>query len=96
MNRSVKKGEIYRYRPTGTVGKVDDVKEQQGKVWALLDFTKLYYDVSYLEPADESEYRESSYKERKSGDQSGLRSIEELQKNLREVDVSEYTPSGGG
>jgi len=96
VNRSVKVGEIYRYRPTGTVGKVEDVREEQGKVWALLDYTKLFYDVSYLEPAEEGEYRKSSYKDRRSDEQSNLRSIEELQKALRDVDVSDYTPSGGG
>ncbi len=89
-------GEIYRYRPTGTVGKVDDVKEERGRVWALLDQTKLYYDTRCLEAADESEYRKSSYKERVVDTSSSMRSIEELQKHLKDVDVSGYTPSGGG
>jgi len=96
VNRSVKIGEIYRYRPTGTVGKVEDIREEQGKVWALLDLTKLYYDVDYLEPADESQYRDSSFKEREPDRETKLRSIEELQESLREVDISGFQPSGGG
>ncbi len=89
-------GEIYRYRPTGTVGKVDDVREERGKVWALLDHTKLYYDTRCLEPADESQYRKSSYKEREVDTRSSMRTIEELQQHLKDVDVSDYMPSGGG
>lgn len=89
-------GEIYKYLPTSTVGKVQDIREKDGKVWALLDFTGLWYDVSKLVPADASEYKEISVKYRESSFQSGIKSIEDLAREAEEVDITEFTPSGGG
>ena len=68
-------GEIYKYLPTSTVGKVLDMRERDGKSWAQLDFTGLWYDTSMLVPAD---------------------AIEDLIREKEEVDISEFTPSGGG
>ena len=43
-------GDLLKYIPTSTVGKVTDVKEKDGKVWVRLDFTDLYYDAVNLIP----------------------------------------------
>jgi hypothetical protein len=48
-------GDVLKYMPTSTVGKVTEIRERSGKVWVKLDFTNLYYDASYLVPADISE-----------------------------------------
>jgi len=48
----IDEGSLVRYSGTGTVGTVRVVKEEDGKKWALLDTTSLYYDVSTLEPID--------------------------------------------
>ncbi len=96
MKPTLKNGDIYRYRPTGTVGKVTDVRERDGAVWAQLDYTGLYYDVSTLEPALESEYRPVSYKEKEMDRDIALQSIEQLQKVVEEVNIEDFTPSGGG
>ena len=32
-------GEIYKYLPTSTVGKVQDMREKDGKTWAMLEST---------------------------------------------------------
>jgi hypothetical protein len=92
-------GDILKYTPTSTVGKVTDVMERDGKVWVRLDFTGLYYDAGCLKAADPSEYIEVSYKEREkasAGREGAEAAIEELRKREEEVDIKRFTPSGGG
>lgn len=89
-------GDLLKYMPTSTVGKVTDVRERDGKVWVQLDFTGLYYEASNLVPADPSEYIEVSYKERESTYQGGMKSVDDIRKETSEVDISEFMPSGGG
>lgn len=88
-------GDLLKYTPTSTVGKVTDIRERDGKVWVRLNFTDLYYDASLLIPADPSEYIEVSFKERRSYD-GGRQAIEDIRKEAEDVDVSEFMPSGGG
>ena len=89
-------GDLLKYMPTSTVGKVTDVRERDGKIWVQLDFTGLYYEASNLVPADPSEYIEVSYKERESTYQGGMKSVDDIRKETSEVDISEFMPSGGG
>ena len=93
---SLQKGDLLKYIPTSTVGKVTDVQERDGKVWVRLDFTDLYYDSEYLIAADPSEYIEVSYEERKTVYEGSMKSIEDVKREAEEVDVSEFMPSGGG
>lgn len=90
----MKIGEIYKYMATSTVGKVVDIRERDGKEWALLDFTNLYYDVAFLTPADPSEYKEVSFKERER--KTTLKTVEEIARTAEEVNIDMFTPSGGG
>ena len=92
----MEKGEICKYLPTSTVGKVTDIVEREGKVWALLDFTNLYYDSAYLTKADISEYRSETYKERERDREQKLRSIEQFEETAEEVNIDKFMPSGGG
>ncbi len=92
----MKLGEIYKYMPTSTVGKVTDMRTADGRDWAMLDFTGLWYDVSTLTPADKSEYKETSYKYIERESVVDVESIEEMAREIEEVDISEFTPSGGG
>jgi len=92
-------GDILKYTPTSTVGKVTDVRERDGKVWVKLDFTGLYYDAEYLTVADRSEYIEVSFKEREKGTagrEGAEAALEELRRTEEEVDIRRFTPSGGG
>jgi Uncharacterized protein conserved in archaea len=79
---------------TSTVGKVEDIIEKDGKVWVQLDFTHLYYDSKYLEPADPSEYKEIKYKEREKN--SDLKTVEDFKEVAAEVNIDTFMPSGGG
>ncbi|MDR1690554.1 MAG: DUF2098 domain-containing protein [Candidatus Methanoplasma sp.] len=93
-------GEILKYTPTSTVGKAVDIREKDGKVWVKLDFTGLYYDADFLKAADVSEYKEVSYKEREkvsgSSREGAEKALEDLRRTEEEVDIREFTPSGGG
>jgi hypothetical protein len=89
-------GDICKYLPTSTVGKVTDVTEREGKVWALLDFTNLYYDASFLTAADASEYRAESYKERERDRDQKLRSVKDFEETAEDVNIDMLMPSGGG
>ena len=86
-------GEFAKYRVTGTVGKVLEVRERDGVEWALLDTYSLWYVTSLLDPAQAEEYKRTSYKERTHkvtlGEMQGL--TEEI-----EADISSMTPSGAG
>jgi len=92
-------GDILKYIPTSTVGKVTDIRERDGRAWVKLDLTGLYYDAEYLKTADPSEYVEVSYKEREKGPagrEGAEAAIEELRRTEEEVDIRRFTPSGGG
>lgn len=94
---SVQVGDLLKYVPTSTVGKVTDIKEDdKGRVWVKLDFTGLYYDAVNLIPADPSEYIEVSFKERRVSREGQMQSIEDIKRETQEVDISEMMPSGGG
>ncbi len=92
-------GDVLKYMPTLTVGKVTDVREKDGKTWVKLDRTNLYYDASFLQPADESEYKVFSFKERERSTDAFKgtgETLKDLKKFEEEVDISTFTPSGGG
>lgn len=91
----MEQGDIVKYTPTSTVGKVVSIKTMDGKVWVKLDKTNLYYVADQLVPADASEYKIVSYKEKESKFK-GTASVEDLNKIEKEVDISEMMPSGGG
>lgn len=93
-------GDILKYIPTSTVGKVTDISERNGKIWVKLDYTNLYYDIEYLETADASEYKAVRYKEREKTSVDSrvdaVKALENAKKAEEEVDIREFTPSGGG
>ncbi|MBI0584202.1 MAG: DUF2098 domain-containing protein [Methanomassiliicoccus sp.] len=89
-------GDIVRYRNTGTVGKVEDIKVDGQVTWALLDTSKLYYDATSLDPASPDDYREII--DREAGGKDQLEDIMRLRQEMEEMaeKVSRITPSGAG
>ncbi len=85
-------GDFARYQNTGTVGKVLDVKEEEGVKWVHLDTYDLYYEASTLEPASEDEYRDVAKRDKDL--KSKLEDLEGLTESLSKVDISRITPSG--
>lgn len=89
-------GEIYKYIPTSTVGKVVGIRESDGRVWVFLDFTQLWYDAAFLQPADASEYKAISYKEKERSSKDALKALEKEMKDVEDVDISQLAVTGGG
>ncbi|AGI47475.1 archaeal conserved hypothetical protein [Thermoplasmatales archaeon BRNA1] len=96
MNAKMEKGEIVKYMPTSTVGKIVDVREEDGSVWVKLDVSNLYYRASTVEPCDASEYKATSFKERKAKEYGSAQDIEDLKRMQKEVDITDMSPTGGG
>jgi hypothetical protein len=89
----MQEGEYAKYRVTGTVGKVVELRERDGVEWAMLDTYELWYVSSLLDPASADEYKRHSFKERTQS-----LSLDDMQSLTKEVmaDISTLTPSGGG
>lgn len=87
-------GDFARYRNTGTVGKVMDVRELEGTTWVLLDTYDLYYDLSTLDPAGPEQYREVTVKEKTLEER--LEEVERMRESLEEAEkaIGRITPSG--
>jgi hypothetical protein len=90
----MKPGDLAKYRNTGTVGKVVEVKDGPEGRWVLLDTYGLYYEASYLEPASESEYKVRKLEESTLDQQ--MEQVEKLKAQIEEAQnvVSRITPSG--
>ena len=88
-------GDYARYKNTGTVGKVLEIKQEAGVEWILLDTFNLYYDSTTLEPGSAQEYKVFSVKERTSG--LTVEDIEAMKEEIAKVErYGSITASGGG
>jgi hypothetical protein len=86
-------GDYVKYKNTGTVGKVVEVRTEEGVEWITLD-NKLVYHSAYLEPASVEEYRTTSVKERTQG--LSIEEIEKLKDDLMKAERHAYVTGGGG
>ncbi|MHC1598589.1 MAG: DUF2098 family protein [Candidatus Methanofastidiosia archaeon] len=87
----IEKGKYARYVNTGTVGKVVEFIEEDGRTYALLDSTDLYYDIDYLEEAEEPIVKKT---EIKTDIESDRQSQEALMDSVASGEMSENI--GGG
>jgi len=78
--------------PTSTVGKITDIKDVDGKVWAKLDHTNLWYDVQFLDECDPKEYKTVLFKYREGKGIDSQKFIDDL-KNKEDVDISGFSPT---
>jgi hypothetical protein len=84
-------GDFAKYRNTGTVGKVMEIRD--GK-WVLLDTYDLYYDASALEPALETEYKVRHLEEQSLDQQ--MEQVDRLKQQIEDSieTISRITASG--
>lgn len=61
----LREGASVIYKRTGTTGRVVELKEMEGKVWAKLDSTGLFYNEDFLETVEESVVEEPRQEMRK-------------------------------
>ena len=85
-------GDYARYGNTGTVGKVQGIRQEGDVTWVLLDVYGLYYDSRCLEKASKDQYHEITYKEKDL--QERLDDISKLEEMLEDIEVEDITPSG--
>lgn len=92
----MKVGDYARYINTGTVGIIEDIKEEDGVTWALLDVTGLYYDITKLEEARPEEYRRITLKEKSL--ERGLEELQEMRQSMVDFlsDYGDISPDGAG
>lgn len=84
--------DIVKYMPTSTVGKITEIRDKDGRTWAKLDFTGLWYDVSQLSPCDPSEYKTVSVKYREVKQKTAEELLKGLE-NKEDVDISNFSPT---
>ncbi len=95
--KPIKIGTIVRYVTTRTLGKVTDLKVENGKTWAQVDSTQLYYDTHYLTVTDDrgaAEEDEESVKVDLSEVEKKIKSMEEALK-VEEVRLDQSCEGGG-
>lgn len=82
-----------RYVDTGTVGKVLDLKTENGKDWVKLDKTELWYLANRVELLDEKDIKKRTW-----GDNNEV-DIEELKEKgmeFKEIELASDAGNGGG
>jgi hypothetical protein len=90
-------GTTVRYVTTRTTGKVIGLKEDEGRKWALVDSTHLFYDTRYLEVTQAKASDEEDEKVAKVDVEDLEKRIKAMEDALKVKDV--YTDSsceGGG
>lgn len=87
-------GDYARYVNTGTVGIVQDIKDEREVTWALLDVTDLYYDVEKLEKASPDEYKHVTEKEKTLDER--LQELRDMRENMVDflTDYGDISPDG--
>lgn len=83
-------GKYARYTNTGTIGKVLEIVDIDGRKFACLEGTDLYYDIKYLEETSKPKDR----KEIKMDLKEQTKIQEEMLNSIESVEMSENT--GGG
>lgn len=87
-------GDYARYVNTGTVGIIQDIKDEGEATWALLDVTDLYYDVGKLEKASPDEYKRVTGKDKTLDEK--LEELRDMREGMVEflTDYGDITPDG--
>jgi hypothetical protein len=87
---------MVRYVTTRTLGKVVDLKVEDGKTWAQLDSTQLYYDTHYLTVTSEHAATEEDEDSVKIDLAEVEKKIKDMEDALKIEDVRTDTSCEGG
>ena len=82
-----------RYVDTGTMGKVVDVKADDGMGWVKLDKTELWYCSNCVELLDEKDIKKGFWADNKKVD---IEDLKENKINFEEMEISQDACNGGG
>jgi hypothetical protein len=94
--KPISKGTMVRYVTTRTLGKVVDLKVEDGKTWAQIDSTELYYDTHYLTVTGEHAAAEEDEDSVKVDLAEVEKKIKDMEDALKIEDVRTDTSCEGG
>ena len=85
-----------RYVGTGTIGKVVDVKTQDGSGWVKLEKTNLWYRSNLVEVLDEKDIKKSSFYDERDDDEIDIEAMKEKASALEDMQMDSSVAEGGG
>ena len=84
-----------RYVDTGTIGKVVDVKTQDGMEWVKLDKTELWYRSNLVELLDDKDIKKSTLYDR-DDKELDVEAMKEKASALEDMQMDSSVAEGGG
>lgn len=84
-----------RYVDTGTIGKVVDLKTQDGVEWVKLDKTELWYRSNLVELLDDKDIKKSTLYDREDNDVD-IEAMKEKAESLENMQMDSSVAEGGG
>ena len=85
-----------RYVDTGTIGKVVDVKTQDGIEWVKLDKTELWYRSNLVELLDEKDIKKSKFYDERDDEDIDIEAMKEKASALEDMQMDSSVAEGGG
>jgi len=83
-----------RYVDTGTIGKVLDIKTNQGVDWVKIDKTNLWYRSNLVELLDEKDLKKRTYDD--GDDELDIEALKEKAARLENMEMDSSVAEGGG
>ncbi|WP_405265564.1 DUF2098 domain-containing protein [Methanobrevibacter sp.] len=85
-----------RYVDTGTIGKVVDLKTQDGMEWVKLDKTELWYRSNLVELLDEKDIKKSTLYDDRDNQDIDVEAMKEKATALEDMQMDSSVAEGGG
>ncbi|WP_405306323.1 DUF2098 domain-containing protein [Methanobrevibacter sp.] len=85
-----------RYVDTGTIGKVLDVKTQDGMEWVKLDKTDLWYRSNLVELLDDKDIKKSTLYDDRDNQDLDIEAMKEKANALEDMQMDSSVAEGGG
>ena len=85
-----------RYVDTGTIGKVLDVKTQDGIGWVKLDKTELWYRSNLVELLDDKDIKKSTLYDDRDNQDLDVEAMKEKASALEDMQMDSSVAEGGG
>ena len=85
-----------RYVDTGTIGKVVDVKTQDGMEWVKLDKTELWYRSNLVELLDDKDIKTSTLYDDRDNQDIDVEAMKEKATALEDMQMDSSVAEGGG
>ena len=85
-----------RYVDTGTIGKVVDLKTQDGIEWVKLDKTELWYRSNLVELLDDKDIKKSTLYDDRDNQDLDVEAMKEKASALEDMQMDSSVAEGGG